>query len=80
MHSGYPIVGTLSELDRLLVLTSESEILDSWWGLFHEFGHNRQWRSWNIEATTEATCNWWPIYVIEQVNKVNISHLDINEK
>ena len=71
MHSGYPLVAKLEEFNRIMHVQSSSKgaalALDAWWGIFHELGHNHQWRSWNTEATTETTCNWWAINVIEQV-------------
>jgi hypothetical protein len=38
------------------------------WGLVHETGHNHQWNSWTISATTETGCNMWSLYVHQNVS------------
>ncbi len=65
MHSGYPIMAHLesaSEFADLDLLQAQGS-----WGAFHELGHNHQWRDWLLPGTTEATCNLWSVYTMEEV-------------
>ena len=39
------------------------------WGIAHETGHNHQWDSWTHSATDETGCNWWSLYVNQNVKK-----------
>ncbi len=41
------------------------------WGVLHETGHNHQWDSWTISATTDTGCNWWSLFVNQNVNTYN---------
>ncbi len=65
LHSGYPIMGHLDvgpAVVDLATLTSQGN-----WGIFHELGHNHQWKHWMLPGTTEATVNLWSIYAMEKV-------------
>jgi hypothetical protein len=37
-------------------------------GLIHEIGHNHQWDSWTTEANSEVGCNFFSLYVNENVS------------
>ncbi len=65
MHSGYPIMAHLASVPEALDL----ELLnrDGSWGLFHELGHNHQWRDWVLPGTTEANVNLFSVYAMESV-------------
>lgn len=63
MHSGYPIMGPLSEAPNLV---SYSNLAINW-GFWHEVGHNHQWNPWVMQGTTESSVNWWSTYVSETV-------------
>ncbi|MEC8378954.1 MAG: M60 family metallopeptidase [Myxococcota bacterium] len=65
MHSGYPVMAHLESVPNVLSLDSMSTQGD--WGIFHELGHNHQWRDWLLPGTTETTCNLWSVYVMEMV-------------
>ena len=72
MHSGYPImlpIGRNGELaDRLVNLkTIRTFGADEVWGFFHEVGHNYQSSYWTTSGKVEVTCNWFSLYVIEEV-------------
>ncbi len=65
MHSGYPIMTHLDVVPLTLdvaKLKSEGS-----WGHFHELGHNHQWSSWVIDGSVEVGCNWFSVYVMENV-------------
>jgi hypothetical protein len=38
------------------------------WGTIHEIGHNHQWNSWTLDGTEETGCNWFSIYVNQNVS------------
>ncbi len=65
LHSGYPVMGHLATapewLDVAKVRKSGS------WGLFHEIGHNFQWRDWVIPKTTEVSVNLWSVHSCEKI-------------
>ncbi|CAN0578242.1 unnamed protein product, partial [Laminaria digitata] len=65
MHSGYPIMAHLASVPEALDL----ELLnrEGSWGLFHELGHNHQWRDWVLPGTTEANVNLFSVYAMETV-------------
>lgn len=61
MHSGYPIMllsGVLNVTDIRL---------NGGWGVFHELGHNMQYKPWVWEATVETTPNVWSVFLHETV-------------
>jgi hypothetical protein len=65
MHSGYPMMGFVSAVpDQVNVSLIQKE---GNWGFVHETGHNHQWDSWTISATTETGCNMWSLYVHQNV-------------
>ena len=65
MHSGYPMMGFVSAVpDQVNVSLIQQQ---GNWGLVHETGHNHQWNSWTISATTETGCNMWSLYVHQNV-------------
>ena len=64
MHSGYPLMGYdyTGPMTDLSYLSTEGD-----WGAFHELGHNHQYMTAVLPGNTEATCNLWSVYVMEQV-------------
>ncbi|XP_004594504.2 TRPM8 channel-associated factor 3-like [Ochotona princeps] len=69
MHEGYPIMGQMQILPRLI---DETAIRSSGvWGAIHEVGHNFQQPAWKFHPhSTEADCNLWSVYVHEEVLKI----------
>ena len=65
MHSGYPIMGFVSAVPDQVNVTQIRH--GGIWGVVHETGHNHQWDSWTISATTETGCNWWSLFVNQNV-------------
>ena len=66
MHSGYPIMGFVSAVDDSMSVSNLKKV--GTWGITHELGHNHQWKSWTVSGTTETGCNWFSLYVHQQVN------------
>jgi len=67
MHSGYPMMGFISEETDHANATGLRK--DGTWGIIHEIGHNHQWMSWTVTGTTETGCNWFSLYVNQNVRK-----------
>lgn len=65
MHSGYPIMAHLASVSEALDLAQLNR--EGSWGLFHELGHNHQWRDWVLPGTTEGNVNLFSVYVMETV-------------
>jgi hypothetical protein len=65
MHSGYPFMAHYSSAWDFTNLASLQANGD--WGAFHELGHNHQWSAWHLPGATEATCNLWSVFVMENV-------------
>lgn len=65
MHSGYPIMAHLASVPEALDLGLLNR--EGSWGLFHELGHNHQWRDWVLPGTTEANVNLFSVYAMETV-------------
>ena len=65
MHSGYPMMGFVSAVDYSMNVVTLKNF--GHWGITHELGHNHQWKSWTIEANSETGCNWFSLYVHQQV-------------
>lgn len=67
-HAGYPIMGPLYKQKKDL---TKSYILskDDWtWGMFHELGHNQQYKNyWSVEGAGECSNNWWSIVMTEVI-------------
>ncbi|MHC5023038.1 MAG: M60 family metallopeptidase [Planctomycetota bacterium] len=61
MHSGYPIMMHLDQVDKLV----EPRGFGANWGWWHELGHNHQQGAWTFAGTGEVTCNLFTLYVIE---------------
>lgn len=66
MHSGYPIM-TWMDVEKALV-DAEALAKDGNWGFYHELGHNHQSPNWTFAGTTEVTCNYFSLYVMEKLN------------
>ncbi len=64
LHSGYPIMGHIP-LGNVINVTGLQT--SGTWGVFHELGHNHQWKQWSIPATGETGCNWWSMYMFEYI-------------
>ena len=69
MHSGHPMMGFTSAVPALINATSLRHL--GTWGLIHEIGHNHQWDSWTVPATTETGCNFFSLYVNQNVRQTN---------
>jgi Peptidase M60, enhancin and enhancin-like len=66
MHSGYPMMGfTSAEADQVNTVNIRQQ---GTWGIIHELGHNHQWNSWTVDGTTETGCNWFSLYVNQNVS------------
>ena len=65
LHSGYPIMGGLNYVEG----ATDLELLSSKgsWGIFHELGHNHQWKDLVLPGTIEATCNLWSVFINEEL-------------
>ena len=67
MHSGYPMMGLIpAEAD---LVNAPGILKDGTWGIVHEIGHNHQWASWVLKGTGETGCNWFALYVNQDVSK-----------
>ena len=69
MHSGYPIMAHLESTGE--VTTAASLTTVGAWGPFHELGHNYQWSDWVLPGTVETSCNFWSVYISENVSGVD---------
>lgn len=65
MHSGYPIMAHLASVEEGIDLARLST--EGSWGIFHELGHNHQWRPWVLPGTTEANVNLFSVYAMEEI-------------
>ena len=43
------------------------------WGIFHELGHNHQWKDLDLPGTIEATCNLWSVFINEELLEIDRS-------
>ena len=66
MHSGYPVM-TWMDVEKAIV-DAEKLASEGNWGFYHEFGHNHQSPNWTFQGTTEVTCNYFSLYVMEKLN------------
>lgn len=66
LHSGYPVCGHTGVHSELAV-NAEKLRKDGFWGFFHEYGHNHQHALWALPGTLETTCNFWSIYIYEEL-------------
>lgn len=64
MHSGYPII-CAGGLDQMLQIERLQQ--GDLWGFVHELGHNQQYGGWTPKGQGEVTCNWFPVYVLDQL-------------
>eukprot|EP01071_Lankesteria_metandrocarpae_P010024 Lankesteria_metandrocarpae@DN5274_c0_g1_i1.p1 len=71
MHSGYPIMTHMdvAEIPEELphIVNAAQVRTKGSWGLFHEFGHNRQRSVWTFEGTEEVTVNIFSLYACQQI-------------
>ncbi|MCO4760343.1 MAG: M60 family metallopeptidase [Myxococcales bacterium] len=65
MHSGYPIMTHL-DAPKAMVDLAELKAKGNW-GLFHEIGHNHQWKDTIIPKTGEVTVNLWSVHSCEKL-------------
>ncbi|XP_071953439.1 TRPM8 channel-associated factor homolog [Antedon mediterranea] len=68
MHSGYPIMGPISNSNKMFNV--ESVRKNNIWGPIHELGHQHQSKGWNPSGTVEATCNLFSVYASEKVLQI----------
>ena len=66
MHSGYPMMGFTNSEPEHVNTTGFMEV--GTWGILHELGHNHQWTSWTVTGTDETGCNWFSLYVNQDVS------------
>ena len=72
MHSGYPFMAHLVSAQEAVDLEHmESE---GSWGMFHELGHNHQWNPSRLPGTTETTCNFASVYLMEDLVGLDLGH------
>ena len=75
MHSGYPIMIHHSPSQNMLsldIIADPEKLLQSSegganWGFFHEIGHNLQNWEWVFDGSTEVGCNFYSLYVFDQL-------------
>lgn len=65
MHSGYPFMAHDLSVPDVVNYTQMSENGD--WGMFHELGHNHQWMPSTLPGTTETSCNFASVYLMEEL-------------
>ncbi|MEC7721070.1 MAG: M60 family metallopeptidase [Candidatus Thermoplasmatota archaeon] len=65
MHSGYPFMAHDLSVDGVVNVTHMSENGD--WGMFHELGHNHQWMPSTLPGTTETSCNFASVHLMEDL-------------
>jgi len=70
MHSGYPFMAHLASVSSVVDLDHMNTSGD--WGMFHELGHNHQWMPSTLPGTTEATCNLYSVYLMEDLVGVEL--------
>ena len=76
MHSGYPFMAHLVSAEEAVDLGHmESE---GSWGMFHELGHNHQWNPSRLPGTTETTCNFASVYLMEDLVGRDMGHSAIS--
>jgi hypothetical protein len=56
---------SIAEADQVDTMTIRQQGM---WGLIHEVGHNHQWDSWTVDGTDETGCNWFSLYVNQNVS------------
>ena len=76
MHSGYPFMAHLVSAEEAVDLGHmESE---GSWGMFHELGHNHQWNPSRLPGTTETTCNFASVHLMEDLVGRDMGHSAIS--
>jgi len=65
MHSGYPFMAHDLSVAGVVNVSYMSENGD--WGMFHELGHNHQWMPSTLPGTTETSCNFASVYLMEEL-------------
>jgi len=65
MHSGYPFMAHTASVAGVMDLEHMSTSGD--WGMFHELGHNHQWMPSTLPGTTETSCNFASVYLMEEL-------------
>jgi hypothetical protein len=65
MHSGYPFMAHDLSVAGVVNVSYMSENGD--WGMFHELGHNHQWMPSTLPGTTETSCNFASVYLMEDL-------------
>lgn len=65
MHSGYPFMAHDLSVPGVVNVSYMAENGD--WGMFHELGHNHQWMPSTLPGTTESSCNFASVYLMEEL-------------
>lgn len=66
MHSGYPIMTHMDVAEQFMDLGRLKR--EGNWGIYHEIGHNHQWRDWTFDGTGEVTNNIFSLYSYAKLN------------
>lgn len=67
MHAGYPIMYDINAQDVPLNISLARQHPQSFWGFFHELGHNHQKSDWTFSFAVEVTCNLFTLYAMNTV-------------
>ena len=65
MHSGYPFMAHDLSVNDVVNASHMRENGD--WGMFHELGHNHQWKPSTLPGTSETGCNFASVYLMEDL-------------
>ncbi|MGC4005457.1 MAG: M60 family metallopeptidase [Pirellulales bacterium] len=66
MHAGYPIMCPGDVRAKFVDVQKMKAQGD--WGIFHELGHNHQWKEWTYEGTGEVTVNIFSMYTFDTLH------------
>ena len=77
MHSGYPVMVHLDQVDPAKCAADSPPVVDiealearGSWGMYHELGHNRQLGAYTFSGTTEVTVNIFTLFTMHRINHV----------
>ena len=88
MHSGYPIMimnsPSTDHLSETVIINPQRLLKPSDgganWGFFHEIGHNLENWEWIFDGTVEVGCNFYSLYVFDQIIKTRTgAHIAIKD-
>ncbi|CAF4489420.1 unnamed protein product, partial [Rotaria socialis] len=85
MHAGYPIVTMMDVANpnsELFIFYKQYQNKSNpcggstYWGIFHEIGHNMQRSWWTFDGTIEVTTNIFTVHAMDTVCKVRLGIYD----